>query len=191
LVARPLSEIQAETFRHSKESYLKKGYLMTTESSFIDSAFIDSALRGWKSNIERADQFFSALSEDQLLQEIAPGKNRVIYLWGHLTAVNDALLPLLGFGKRLHPELDTIFVSNPDRTIPVTVSGKELKHIWDEINESLWAGLSKLSASEWLHKHNSVSEEDFAREPHRNRFTILLGRTAHLAYHFGQAKLAE
>src|SRR5258707_12640232 len=159
---------------------------MTTESSFIDSA-----LRGWKSNIERADQFFSALSEDQLLKEIAPGKNRVIYLWGHLTAVNDALLPLLGFGKRLHPEFDTIFVSNPDKSVHVTVSGKELKRIWDEINESLWTGFSKLSASEWLHKHSAVSDEDFVREPHRNRFTILLGRTGHLAYHFGQAILAE
>jgi hypothetical protein len=72
-----------------------------------------------------------------------------------------------------------------------TVSGKELKHIWDEINESLWTGFSKLSASEWLHKHTAVSDEDFMREPHRNRFTILLGRTGHLAYHFGQAILAD
>jgi hypothetical protein len=36
-----------------------------------------------------------------------------------------------------------------------------------------------------------VSEEDFEREPHRNRFTVLLGRTAHLAYHVGQATLAR
>jgi hypothetical protein len=108
-----------------------------------------------------------------------------------LTAVNDALLPLLGLGERLHPELDSMFVSNPGRSTQETVSGKELKRIWDEINESLWTGFSKLSASEWLHKHSTVSDEDFVREPHRNRFTILLGRTGHLAYHFGQAILAE
>jgi hypothetical protein len=50
---------------------------------------------------------------------------------------------------------------------------------------------SKLSVAEWLQKHAAVSEDDFLREPHRNRFTILLGRTAHIAYHFGQAKLSE
>src|SRR5580658_4244369 len=35
------------------------------------------------------------------------------------------------------------------------------------------------------------SEQDFEREPHRNRFGVLLGRTAHLAYHLGQAALAR
>jgi hypothetical protein len=48
-----------------------------------------------------------------------------------------------------------------------------------------------LSPSEWLERHAAVSEEDFAREPHRNRFTVLLGRTGHLAYHLGQAMLAK
>jgi hypothetical protein len=159
---------------------------MTTETSLTDSA-----LRAWKLNIDRTGKFFAALSEEQLLQEIAPGKNRLIYLWGHLTAINDALLPLLGLGQRLHPELDAMFVSNPDRSLKKTLSGEELKRVWDETNDALWMAFSRLSASEWLQKHTAVSEEDFEREPHRNRFTILLGRTAHLAYHFGQAKLAE
>jgi hypothetical protein len=158
---------------------------MTTEISLIDSA-----LRNWRTNIDRAGELFSALSEQQLLQEIAPGKNRLIYLWGHLTAVNDALFPLLGFGKRLHPELDTVFVTNPDRSKDSILSGKELKQIWDEVNEALWTEFSKLSASDWLVKHNSVSDADFKREPHRNRFTVLLGRTTHVAYHSGQAHLA-
>ena len=159
---------------------------MTTETSLTDSA-----LRGWKLNIDRTGKFFGALSEEQLLQEIAPGKNRLIYLWGHLTAINDALLPLLGLGQRLHPERDAMFVSNPDRSLKKPLSGEELKRVWDETNDALWMAFSRLSASEWLQKHTAVSEEDFKQEPYRNRFTILLGRTAHLAYHFGQAKLAE
>jgi hypothetical protein len=159
---------------------------MTTETSLTDSA-----LRAWKQNIDRATKLFGGLSEEQLLQEIAPGKNRLIYLWGHLTAVNDALIPLLGFGKRLHSELDVMFVSNPDRLVPQTLSGRELRQIWDEINDSLWTAFSKLSASEWLQKHASVSDDDFAREPHRNRFAVLLSRTEHIAYHLGQAALAE
>jgi hypothetical protein len=155
------------------------------------ASFIDSALRSWKANVDRAGTFFGALSPEQLQREIAPGKNRLIYLWGHLTAVNDRMLPLLGFGERLHPELDAMFLSNADKTVDLTLSPEQLKHIWEEVNERLWAGISNLSPSEWLEKHTEVSNEDFIREPHRNRFTVLLGRTAHLAYHFGQAALAK
>jgi hypothetical protein len=100
------------------------------------------------------------------------------------------MLLLLGVGERLHPELDSMFVSNPDRSVQKMASGEEMKRMWDEINEALWLAFSRLSAAEWLQRHSSVPEEDFKREPHRNRFTILLGRTGHLAYHFGQAKIA-
>ena len=159
---------------------------MTAEKSLIDSA-----LRGWKSNVERADKLFGELSPRELEQEVAPGKIRLIYLWGHLTAVNDALLPLLGIGERLHPEFDGMFISNPDKSVPLTVSGQSLKAAWQEINQKLWEGFSKFSASDWAQRHTAVSEEDFEREPHRNRFTVLLGRSTHLAYHLGQATLAR
>ena len=156
-----------------------------------EASFIDLALRSWKANIDRAGTFFGALSQEELQREVAPGKNRLIYLWGHLTAVNDRMVAVLGFGERLHLELDAMFVSNPDKTVHLTLSPERLKHIWDEVNERLWAGFCKLSPSDWLQKHTAVSEEDFVREPHRNRFAVLLGRTAHLAYHFGQAALAK
>jgi hypothetical protein len=149
------------------------------------------ALHAWKLNIDRTGRFFAGLSEEELLHEIAPGKNRLLYLWGHLTAVNDALIPLLGFGARLHPELDAMFISNRDRAVVKTLSGAELKGIWNEINDALWLGFSKLSASDWLDTQTTVSDEDFALEPHRNRYTILLTRTSHLAYHFGQAILTR
>jgi DinB superfamily len=155
----------------------------------FETSLIDSALRNWRSNIDRADKFFGNLSQDQLLLEVAPGKNRLIYLWGHLTAFNDALIPLLGLGSRIRPELDLMFISNPDRTVTTILSGGELKTIWQETSQILWTGFSKLSAADWLQKHGAVSAEDFLREPHRNRFTVLLGRTAHIAYHLGQAKL--
>jgi len=152
---------------------------------------MDSALRGWQSNVERAEKLFGGLSPEQLEQEVAPGKNRLIYVWGHLAAVNDALLPLLGIGERLHPEFDGMFISNPDKSLPLTVSGQLLRTAWQEINQKLWEGFSKFSASDWAQRHTAVSEQDFEREPHRNRFTVLLGRTAHLAYHVGQAALAR
>jgi hypothetical protein len=58
----------------------------------VEKSLIDSALRAWKSNIERADKLFGALSPGELEKEIAPGRNRLIYVWGHLAAVNDALI---------------------------------------------------------------------------------------------------
>jgi hypothetical protein len=157
----------------------------------VETSLIDSALRNWRLNVDRAGKLFGNLSQEQLQYEVAPGKNRLIYLWGHLTAFNDALIPLLGFGLRMCPELDLMFVSNPDRTVPAILQGEDLKVIWQETSQILWTGFSRLSVADWLQKHSAVSEEDFLREPHRNRFTVVLGRTAHIAYHVGQAKLWE
>ena len=156
-----------------------------------EASFIDLALRSWKANVDRAGTFFGALSQEELQRAVAPEKNRLIYLWGHLAAINDRMVAILGFGERLHPELDAMFVSNPDKTVDLTLSPEKLKYIWDEVNERLWTGMCSLSPSEWLEKHTAVSNADFIREPHRNRFAVLLGRTAHLAYHFGQAVLAK
>jgi hypothetical protein len=148
------------------------------------------ALNVWKTNIERADKLFSNLTAEQLQKEIAPGKNRLIYLWGHLTAVHDAMLSLLGLGPRLHQELDEPFISKPDRSAPNLPSAEVVKKSWNEVNGKLREGFAKLSVADWLQKHAAVSEEDFAKDPLRNRFAILLSRTNHLSYHLGQAALA-
>ena len=61
----------------------------------------------------------------------------------------------------------------------------------DKINQKLWEGFSKFSPADWAGRHTAVSEEEFKREPNRNKFTVLLGRTAHMSYHVGQAMLAR
>ena len=155
----------------------------------MKNSLIDAALRGWKSSIERVDNLFGTLSPEQLEQQV--GKNRLIYLWGHLAAVNDGLLPLLGICERLHPELDAMFISKPDRSVELTVTGQSLKSAWDKINQRLWEGFSKFSPADWAGRHTAVSEEEFKREPNRSKFTVLLGRTAHMSYHLGQAMLAR
>jgi hypothetical protein len=155
-----------------------------------EELFLSGALSLWKTTIDRADKLFFGLTPDQLAKEIAPGKNRLIYLWGHLTAVHDRMLPLLGFGPRLHPEFDDPFLTNPDKTAPSMPSAEEVKKSWNEVNGKLRDGFARLSAADWLQKHASVSEEDFAKDSLRNRFAILLSRTNHLSYHLGQAILA-
>ena len=159
---------------------------MTPEESVVASA-----VHAWKLNLERADTFFSGLNEEQLLKEVAPGKNRLIYLWGHLIAVHDAMFPLLGLGERLHGELDAAFLTGADKAVAELPSGAELKRLWAEVNDRLLAGFSRFTAADWAQKHSVVSEQDFAANPLRNRLAILLSRTAHVAYHLGQAQLAQ
>lgn len=156
-----------------------------------EERFVELALRSWRSNMDRASQFFSSLTPAELELEVAPARNLLIYIWGHLTAINDAIFPLFGLGPRRNPELDKIFVTEPDRAVnPIPVS-LNLKETWTQTDADLWQEFQRLSPSEWLQRHQGVSPEDFIREPHRNRFASLLGRTAHLAYHLGQAMLAQ
>jgi hypothetical protein len=154
-----------------------------------EQALVTSALSSWKSAVERADKLFSPLNEEQLQKEVAPGKNRLIYLWGHLTVVHDRMLPLLEIGPRLYPELDGPFLTNPDKTVAKLPPATEIKKSWDEVNNKLRVGFESFSADQWLMKHSSVSVEDFAKDPSRNRFSILLSRTGHIAFHLGQTAL--
>ena len=154
-----------------------------------DDAFVALGLKGWKAQIERADKLFGSLSAEEVQREIAPGRNRLLYLWGHLTAIHDAMLPLLGLGERRHPEFDAAFVSNPDKAHPATPSHEQVRQAWNAVNSDLRKGLEGMSSSDWLQRHTAVSEEDFAKDTSRNRFAVLLSRTNHLSYHLGQAVL--
>ncbi len=156
-----------------------------------EQLMVQSALTNWKLTIQRAGKIFSELTDEQFYREIAPGKNRAIYLLGHLTAIHDAMLGLLGLGARKHPELDRIFISNPDKTIENLPSIADLKRYWAEVDEALSEGFQTLSAAQWLQRHTAVSDEDYLRDPTRNRFTVLLNRTNHAGYHLGQLILAR
>ena len=156
-----------------------------------EQKLIDAALRAWKLNVERVEKSFDGLSDEQLQQEVAPGRNRLIYLWGHLAAANDGLFPLLRIGPKMHPELDAPFLSNPDRVAATLPSGAEVKKAFREIHDALWTAFGKWSASEWLEKNSAVSDEEFLNEPHRNRYAGLLSRTTHMAFHHGQIVFAK
>jgi hypothetical protein len=169
----------------------RKGIFDMQQNISSESRLIDSALRTWRFNTDRIDKFFSSLSPEQLEQEIAPGRNRLIYLWGHIAALNDGLLPLLGLGPKLYPEMEEMFITKPDRGAVTLYSAAQLDEAWRQISEELLKGFSGWSPAEWLERHTAVSPQDFLREPHRNRYTILLSRNTHMAFHLGQAILAK
>jgi hypothetical protein len=153
--------------------------------------FIKTVLANWETAINRATGYFDKCSDADLLKPIAPGKNRIIYLLGHLTAVSDRMLPLLGLGDRHYPHLDDLFVLKPDDTGAAMPSGAELRKQWKDINKELTEKLRSWKPEEWLMKHESVSAEDFAKEPHRNRLGVVLSRTGHVSYHHGQLALVK
>jgi DinB superfamily len=145
----------------------------------------------WNTLLKNCDSILNVLSDEQLLKEIAQGKNRGIYLLGHLIAVHDDMLPLLNLGDREHPELFELFVKSPDKSVETIPSCQELRDLWKKQLETLTLKLDSISANEWFEKHNSVSAEDFVKEPHRNKLNIIVTRTTHLAYHTGQLVLLK
>lgn len=155
-----------------------------------EEIFAKTTINSWKLAIGQLDHMFSSLSDEALQAEVAPGRNRVFYLLGHLTAVHDRMLPLLGFGERLHPELDEDFISKPDGEGADRTPAADLRRAWTEVNERLMAAFVALPPAEWLQRHEAVSAEDFAKEPLRNRLAVLQSRTAHAGFHGGQITLA-
>jgi len=152
---------------------------------------IKSLLDAWNSHVSRTNNLLDTLTEEQLLSEVAPGKNRGIYLLGHLTAVHDRMFPLLGLGTQHYPHFDDIFITSPDKVAKEMPPVAELRGYWQEVNNDLRKQFTHLTPDEWFHKHTSVSDEDFAKEPFRNRLNVLISRTNHLAYHFGQLMLLK
>ncbi|MEP7038468.1 MAG: DinB family protein [Acidobacteriota bacterium] len=153
--------------------------------------FAKMGLDAWMAQNERVDKFLAEISDEQLKAEIASGKNSGVYLLGHLAAVNDNLLQILDLGEQLQPQLFEIFLKNPEGEESKNYSIDDLKKHWTEINTKLSEKFNELSADEWFEKHASVSAEDFAKEPHRNRLNVLLSRTIHQSNHLGQLSLLK
>src|SRR4029077_20225844 len=106
---------------------------------------IDTALASGGQAVAQAGETFNSLTDDQFQREGAPGKNRVLYLLGHLTAVNDAMLSVLGLGDRLHPELDAMFIKTPDKAVKELPTAANLKKYWADVNQNVLHKMETLS----------------------------------------------
>ena len=152
---------------------------------------VKMTLTAWGAQNNYLKNLISSLSDEQLSKEIAPGRNTGIYLLGHLIAVSDAMLPLLGFGERLFPELEKVFITSPDNSGLQMPGITELKEKLDTVNAKLATHFQSTSVDEWLSRHTAVSPEDFVKEPHRNKLNIVISRTNHMANHIGQMLLIK
>ena len=150
---------------------------------------VKMVLDRWYGSIKNFDTILNSLTDEKLNKEIAPGKNRGIYLLGHLIAVHDDMLILLNIGDKHHPELNEPFIKFQDRTYEQIHSATELRAYWVNQCKFLQEKFDSLKPEDWFEKHTAVSEEDFTKEPHRNKLNIIITRTSHLQYHTGQVKL--
>jgi hypothetical protein len=153
--------------------------------------FIQMVLKQWNIHVNRLDKIFDGLSDEALLYEVAPGKNRVIYLLGHLVASNDTMVKLFGLGERKYAFLDEAFLTNPDKSELVMPEPAALRKIWKESNAELSAHFSKMLPDDWFSMHTAMTEEDFVKEPGRNKLSVVINRTNHMAYHLGQLVLVK
>jgi hypothetical protein len=51
-----------------------------------EGSYVALGLKTWNAQIDRAGKLVGGLSSEEILREMAPGRNRILYLWGHLTA---------------------------------------------------------------------------------------------------------
>jgi len=150
---------------------------------------IKQVINYWEDRNKAVTSFINKYPEDIYFKEVAPNRSRAIYLFGHLIAVNDALLPMFALGEKLFPHYDAIFLSSPDKSVADLPSLSELKKSWEKLNTTLSGHFNKMAPDEWLARHMSVSPDDFTREPMRNKLNVLINRTNHQSYHLGQMML--
>lgn len=159
---------------------------MATTETFLKMTF-----DRWNGSIANWNKILDDLTDETLQKEIAPGKNRGIYLLGHLIAVHDEMLILLDMGEKMYPQLYEPFIKSPDKSVNQLPSASELRSFWSKQCEVLKQKFDSLQPEEWFEKHTAVSAEDFVKEPHRNKLNIIVTRTSHLQYHSGQLVLLK
>lgn len=154
------------------------------------AVLVKMVLDAWNSKVNALDKLLSELSDEQLMREVAPGRNRGIYLMGHLTALADSIFPLLGYEK-LALHLFKPFVLTPDKQTDDLPTVGEVRQDWAKVIAALTEKITAISPDEWFQKHTAVSEEDFAKEPHRNKLNVILSRVSHVDYHLGQLQFLK
>jgi hypothetical protein len=162
-----------------------------TSTQATGATMVKMIMDRWHALVNNFSTAIDALSDEQLQHEIAPGKNRGIYLLGHMVAVHDDMIRLLDFGDKQYPELYKPFIESPDKAVAELPAAQELRAAWTRMNEVLNNKFDQLQVSDWFDRHTAVSAEDFAKEPHRNKLNIMLTRSTHLAHHQGQIILIK
>jgi uncharacterized damage-inducible protein DinB len=152
-----------------------------------EDLFIKMTLASWQGNQQAINKIIGSLSEEEMNHPIIPGKNTPAWIVGHLAVVNDGMFPILGLGEKMKPEYEKALL-HPVGTVS-TPPLPDILQFWNDTNARINEKMAALSPGEWFSRHTQVSEEDFAKEPHRNKLNVLLNRSNHMSHHRGQLAL--
>lgn len=147
------------------------------------------AIQQWEQQVERATKLLDEMSDEVLARHIAPGKNTGTYIVGHLIAVHDAIPVILGLGEKKYPELYDTYITQPDGKGDAAMSLQGLRTLWKETHDRVTGLMRNVPEEDWFKRHESMTDADFEVNPLRNKLSVLLSRTSHLAYHLGQLRL--
>ena len=150
---------------------------------------LDICLIQWDTYNRNMQKVFDSIREEDFDRPIVPGGNSPSWLLGHLADADDALLELFGMGKRMFPELAKIYHHERGTNQTGHLSKEELNIKWKAIVNELDTNFKRMSENDWLSRHMVVSEEDFKKQPHRNKLNVMLSRVTHKASHLGQIAL--
>lgn len=152
---------------------------------------LNICLLNWDAQNKRIQKMIDSISDENYHKPIIEGGNTPSWILGHLTEADDALLELMGIGKRLYPDLKTIYHHDRGNNLSGHLTKQEVSERFKNILAQLDAAFRSWSESEWLSRHTAVSEEDFKKEPHRNKLNVLLSRITHKASHLGQLSMQK
>lgn len=147
---------------------------------------LDICLIQWNTYNTRMQKVLDTIAPETFNKPIVPGGNTPSWLLGHLVDTDDKLLELFGISDRLFPELTTIYHHERGANQSGHLSKDELTKKWQAVIAKLDAAFKTWSESDWHGKHTAVTEEDFKKEPHRNKLNVMLSRVTHKASHLGQ-----
>jgi uncharacterized damage-inducible protein DinB len=150
---------------------------------------LDICLLQWDTYNRRMLKAIETTPNEKFNTPITPGGNSPSWVMGHLVDTDDALLELFGIRSRLFPELGKIYHHERDTNQSGHLTKEELISKWKAILSDLDRVFKTMSESDWLGRHTAVSEEDFKKEPHRNKLNVMLSRVSHKASHLGQVAM--
>ncbi len=140
----------------------------------------------WDTYNKRMQKVIDTISEQNFNAPIVTNGNSPSWLLGHLVDTDDKLLELFGISNRLFPELEKIYHHERGSNQTGHLSKGELATKWAAISAALNKAFKSWSESDWLSRHTAVTEEDFKKEPQRNKLNVMLSRVSHKASHLGQ-----
>ncbi|MBL7871941.1 MAG: DinB family protein [Cyclobacteriaceae bacterium] len=147
---------------------------------------LEICLLQWDTYNKRMQKVIDSISDENFNHAIIATGNSPSWLLGHLADTDDKLLELFGISERMFPELSTIYHHERVTNQHGHLSKAELNKKWNLIVAKLDTVFKNMTEADWLARHMSVTEEEFKKEPHRNKLNVLLSRVTHKASHLGQ-----